>query len=1346
MNTFFLKGRSLTLQTSVTQDGKNKMGISNEFVGAFEVIAFHTSLDYENFYVKGSKTFFELFDVEPSDISETLFSEKTVNSAFLFVFPRLGTISPWASKAQNILDNTFQGVIDRVERCQIFLFNSNEQNKNFSSQDILNLKEFLVQNKAFDPLIEDLVSNRLPIDIFIERTYRETCVIDSNGEAIMKHSENNGLALTETEVNYIVDYYTGKGRKISDLELMMFAQVNSEHCRHKIFNSNFVVNGKLKKTPFELIKETFRNNPGGVEKAYNDNAAVITGFQQKLFIASKSKNWNYTSLDESLDLTFKAETHNHPTGISPFPGAATGAGGEIRDESATGRGGLPLGGFVGFAISDLKFTDDLTRFGRATGLGIMLSGPLGSSEFNNEFGRPTVAGYFRVFEENHHGQMWGFRKPIMLAGGVGLISSNNVEKWKVDHGDLLIVLGGPGFKIGIGGGAASSVSSGFNNYELDFKSVQRGNPEMQRRAQEVINFCAMSGEKENIIKSIHDVGAGGLSNAIPELAHESGLGVRVDLDSIPVSDNSMNPLEIWTNESQERYVLAIEEKNLAEFNEFCLREKAPYAVVGQFIEKPELIIESRKYLSTNIFPIDVSLDFLLNVENSLVRNCSKRSYSFFEEEYSSTNLEQSIVEVLKHPTVSSKSFLITIGDRTVGGCTSRDQMAGPWQTPVADCAVMLTSFCGKQGVALALGERPPIAVFDVNASVRMCLGELITNILAAPVHNISNIKLSANWMGAVDDEFSNYDFYSAVAAINKICIECDISIPVGKDSLSMSATKIEDNTSKKVRSPISLNLSGVSKLYTTVGTWTPCLDRDVQDSCLIFLDLAEGEKRMRGSTFQSVFSISSGNCPDVDSVEIIKAFSEACHKIRLYEKMHSTKLVHAYHDRSDGGLLTTLCEMAFAGRVGITVNLDLLTIDSVAKDWGDFKIRTDQVSERRDSLTIATLFNEELGVVLQATKLNRSALFDIFRSVGLGKIIFEVGSLNKTDEVVFYRDAKCIFRKKREYLQRIWSQNSFEIAKIRDNEKCAQEELDSFADVTSPEHIIEERFKKRFTGFVERFKKLDAVRERTAENRKIIKKVPKVAILREQGVNGHREMAAAFHQVGFNCVDVHMQDLISKTFDLSRFDGLAISGGFSYGDVLGAGRGWAQVVKTNKFLREAFLSFFCNPEKFVFGVCNGCQFLSELAPILPGKKEDWPNFSGNISGRFEARQSLVEILPSNSVYLKDMENLILPISVAHGYGRVEGFMNENESVKAVLRFVDLQGNPTESYPYNPNGSTSGLTGFSSADGRILMLMPHPERNFRGDLFSWKPKSWGFAGDFAPWALIFENVYKWIKSQ
>ena len=505
----FLKGRNLTFQTVVALDGQNGKDISHKFVGAFEVIAFYTFLDYENFYVKGRKTFFELFDIEPNEISKTLFSEETVNSAFLFVFPRLGTISPWASKAQNILDNTFRGVIDRVERCQIFLFDLNERNENLSSQDVRVLKEFLIQNKAFDPLIEDVLSNRLPTDIFIERTYRETCVIDSNVQAITKHSENNGLALTDAEVNYIANYYKGKGRKISDLELMMFAQVNSEHCRHKIFNSNFVVNGKLNKTPFELIKETFKNNPGGVEKAYNDNAAVITGFHQKIFAASKSKNWNYTSLDVSLDLTFKAETHNHPTGISPFPGAATGAGGEIRDESATGRGGLPLAGFVGFAVSDLKFTDDLTNFGRATGLGIMLNGPLGSSEFNNEFGRPTVAGYFRVFEENHHGETWGFRKPIMLAGGVGLISSNNVEKWKVDHGDLLIVLGGPGFKIGIGGGAASSVSSGLNNYDLDFESVQRGNPEMQRRAQEVINFCAMSGEKENLIKSIHDVGAGG---------------------------------------------------------------------------------------------------------------------------------------------------------------------------------------------------------------------------------------------------------------------------------------------------------------------------------------------------------------------------------------------------------------------------------------------------------------------------------------------------------------------------------------------------------------------------------------------------------------------------------------------------------------------------------------------------------------------------------------------------------------------------------------------------------------------------------------------------------------------
>ncbi len=1347
MNTFFLKGRDCTPKNNIEEKIPGKENLRYKFIGSFEIIAFYTRLHYQHFYEIGRESFFKLFDITCEEMSTGPVSEGNVGSSFLFVLPRMGTVSPWASKAQNILDNTYKDVVDRVELCHIFLFVINEQAGSTSKQNILLLKDFLIQQKFFDPLLEELFFNELPIDIFTGKTCRETQLIDNNVVAITRQNSKKGLGLTPDEIIYISDYYTTKGRGISDLELMMFAQVNSEHCRHKIFNSNFRLNEKTEETPFQLIKQTFKNHPDGVKSAYHDNAAVISGFDEKNFVTSKLQNWGYRLRDDKLDFTFKAETHNHPTGISPFPGAATGAGGEMRDEAATGRGGMPIAGFVGFTISKLDFADSFSEHGRATGLGIMINGPLGSSEFNNEFGRPTVGGYFRVFEEKHHGITWGFRKPIMLAGGVGLISSNNIEKQKIEHGDLLIVLGGPGFKIGIGGGAASSVCSGLNNYDLDFESVQRGNPEMQRRVQEVINSCAMSGENANLIVSIHDVGAGGLSNAIPELAHEASLGVRVDLDSIPSSDNSMNPLEIWTNESQERFVLAIKGKSLPELIELCDREKTPYAVIGQFIEKPDLILESQKFSNINIFPMDVSLDFLLNVKNDSVRNCVDRKIFLGEEDDShNIDLAQSITEVLKHPTVASKSFLITIGDRTVGGRTCRDQMVGPWQTPVADCSVVLTSFWSKKGVAMALGERPPVAVFDVIASVRMCFGEVITNILSAPVRKISDIKLSANWMGAMDDEYSNHDLYLAVSALKNICVECNVSVPVGKDSLSMSAMKLEHGNSEKVVSPISLNLSGICKLTDTDKIWTPCLDRDLDDSCLIFVDLAEGKKRMRGSIFQSVFSISSGACPNVDSLEPIKAFLEACSEIRLYEKTNDTKLIYAYHDRSDGGLLVTLCEMSFAGRVGITVNLDLLTIDSVAKDWGDFKIRTDQVSERRDSITLSTLFNEELGVILQTSKTRRSELFDIFRSFGLGKNVYEVGGLNKSDEIILYRDAKCIFRQDREYLQKIWSRNSVELAKNRDNENCVKEEINSVKDLTSPDEVISTRFREKSSNLFARFRKLELTREKMERGRSSLGRMPKVAILREQGVNGHREMAAAFYQVGFNCVDVHMQDLLSKAVDLSHFDGLAISGGFSYGDVLGAGRGWAQVVLANNLLRESFSSFFSNPEKFVFGVCNGCQFISELSEILPGEDRDWPKFSQNFSGRFEARQSLVEILPGNPIYFRGLENLILPVSVAHGYGKVEDFNGTGGTVRSALRFVDLQGSPTESYPFNPNGSVAGLTGFSSTDGRILMMMPHPERNFRGNLFSWKPKIWSGAGDFSPWALIFENIYRWIKNK
>ena len=1345
MNTFaFKSGFDYSFSFDNLKDSPESSSFNSlKAIKSFNVIVFSSNLTSRDFIEAGHNSFFNLFKI----VDEFLLTRKNLsensNYSFLFITPRPNTVSPWSSKAQTIIENICSDEIQKVELGRCIVFSDDSQAIHSDMVEISDsFKKFLVSINFFDPLIESCQLNEIPQSLQFHGT-KETEIIDYDPDSISRYSKKYGLALSQEEIYYVSEFYKRINRKISDLELMMFAQVNSEHCRHKIFNSNFVTNGSVtKKTPFQLIKETYKKNSDGVEIAYIDNAAVVTGFNGKRLFPKKNDDWKYSVSEGINDFTFKAETHNHPTGISPFPGAATGAGGEIRDESATGKGGFPIAGFVGFTVSKLDFEESYFSDGRATSLGIMTQGPLGSSDFSNEFGRPTVCGYFRSFEEYYDGQYWGFHKPIMFAGGVGLIGRENIKKGKIKTGDLLIVLGGPSFRIGVGGGASSSSTSGINSLELDYNSVQRGNPEMQRRAQEVINFCADQGESNPII-SIHDVGAGGLSNAIPELAFDGKKGVIVDFDRIPVSDHSMNPCEIWTNESQERYVLAINKKDLNDFKDLCTREKAPFEVIGKFTDGNELIVESKEFISTAIFPIKLPLDFLLGKKIELVRKAEKRQEFVDKKSY---ELPDSLVEiaekVLMDPSVASKSFLVTIGDRTVGGLTCRDQMVGPWQIPVADCAVMSIDYETDRGVSIGLGERPPLALFNVEASIRMSLGELITNIFASPVPKLSDVKLSANWMASVQNENDNYDLFTAVKSLSEICVKLEMSIPVGKDSLSMSSVRKKGSGYERVTSPISLNLAGVSPLMSTENTWTPYLRRDLKDTVLVFLDLGNGNNRIRGSVFQKILEVSEGDCPDMDDINLIKSFTSALINIREKESRDpSNKMVYAYHDRSDGGLFVTLCEMAFAGRVGLTVNLDLLTIDEFAKDWGDFKIKADQVSTRRQDLTLNALFNEELGVILQTTKKKRAELLKTFRDFGLAARAFEIGSLNDTDEIVLYRDAKCIYRQKRPKLENVWSDVSYKISRNRDNSNCAKEEIESILETTSPNEIMTQRMGNRLEKIIKRFGKKNILLSSSKT-----KKAPKVAILRDQGVNGHLEMAAAFYYNGFECYDIHLKDLLEKKTELSIFDGLAVSGGFTYGDVLGPGRGWAQSVLTNKFLEQQFKSFFFDKNKFVIGVCNGCQFLSELSVILPGGTGYWPKFEQNSSRRFEARQSLVEILPSQSIFLNGLDNLILPVSSSHGHGKVEDSSKNTMESVSVMKFVDYEGEVTSRYPYNPNGSKDGMTGFSSEDGRILLMMPHPERSFRTNQHSWLPSSWDNEKKISPWALIFHNAFEWVVNR
>jgi phosphoribosylformylglycinamidine synthase len=1238
----------------------------------------------------------------------------------LWVVPRPGTRSPWSSKATEILTSCGLSAVERVERGMLVDIDL----RRHDPQLVASIASFL-----HDRMTQAWFTPDLPRDILDARVAGRLRHVDLGGsnasgrEALARANAELGLALSADEVEYLVSAYRELGRNPSDVELLMFAQANSEHCRHKIFNAEFIVDGQpWPESLFGMIRHTHATTPQHTVVAYADNAAILHRTDAtRLRPASGTGPSAYTRQAETIHTVLKAETHNHPTAISPFPGAATGAGGEIRDEGATGRGAEPRAGLTGFMVSALDFSGRPHVPSRiASPLEIMIDGPLGAAAFNNEFGRPAIAGYFRSFDLQTAGRRWGYHKPIMLAGGIGVISAGQTHKHDIPPGALLIALGGPGMRIGMGGGAASSIQTGANQEALDFDSVQRGNPEMQRRAQEVIDACAAMGDA-NPVLSIHDVGAGGLSNAFPELVHGAGRGAHFELARVPLDESGMSPAEIWCNESQERYVLAIDPTSLPVFSAICERERCPFAVVGEATTEEQLVVSHAGHDR----PVDMPLSVLLGKPPRMRRDVTRLGVAGDALDLSAIELGDAVVRVLGHPTVASKNFLITIGDRTVGGLTARDQMVGPWQTPVADVGVMLWDFDHYGGQAMALGERTPLAVIDPRAASRMALGEVLTNLSAAALGPMETIKLSANWMAACGEPGQDAALVDAVHALaREMCPALSLSIPVGKDSLSMRTTWEDGGGRHAVVSPVSLSLAAVAPVDDVRHTWTPMLAREEGGSVLILIDLGGGKSRMGGSMLAQTMGVMGEEVPDVDDPCSLRAFHEAM------RELHQADVVLAYHDRSDGGLLATVCEMAFASRCGVTLNIDLLTIDPVAADWGDFKIRPEQVSVQRHELTLRALFTEELGAVLQVRRADRTRVMDVLRHHGLSRWAFEIGSPNPRDSIEIFRDARCVFRESRAALQRVWSTVSRDIAGLRDDADCVAEEFAAIDDVTEPQGRIPDALAQAL-----------AAGEGSSPQAAGLATRPRVAILREQGVNGHVEMAAAFEQAGFAPWDVHMSDLLSGRIALREFSGIAACGGFSYGDVLGAGQGWARSILFRDDLREQFRMFFADPSRFALGVCNGCQMMSGLREIIPGAAA-WPEFVRNRSEQFEARLSLVEIMPSPSILLDGMEGAMLPVVVSHGEGRVAQ-QSHGDAPVAVMRYVDAHGRVATTYPANPNGSVDGLTGFTTADGRITLMMPHPERVFRSVQMSWAPGA--IAGRaYSPWMQMFRNAFRWVQ--
>jgi phosphoribosylformylglycinamidine synthase len=1211
---------------------------------------------------------------------------QAVAGELYLVVPRLGTISPWSSKASDIARNCGLARIKRIERGTAFHVNGAKADPSPQLHDRMTqtvLRSFDEAGKLF----EHVPPRPLQHVSDIRRANRDL-----------------GLALSEDEIEYLERAYRSLGRDPTDAELTMFAQANSEHCRHKIFNADWIIDGvRQPQSLFAMIRHTHAAHPQGTVVAYSDNAAILEGRSAHRFFPGEKHVYGKKS--GLTHIVVKCETHNHPTAISPFPGAATGAGGEIRDEGSTGRGAKPKAGLVGFSVSHLRIPgherpwegQGVGRPGRiASALDIMLDGPIGAAAFNNEFGRPNLCGYFRTFELENR----GYHKPIMLAGGLGNIAAEHAYKSPVGPGSLLIQLGGPGLAIGMGGGAASSMGAGANIEGLDFDSVQRDNAEIQRRAQEVIDRCWQLGAA-NPILSIHDVGAGGLSNALPELAHGAGRGARIELRAIPTEDTGMSPREIWCNEAQERYVLAISPGNLSLFQRICERERCPFAVVGPATEDGRLVVEDSLLKAK---PVDVELALILGRPPKMLRDVKRVRPRRSPLSLADISLASAVGRVLQHPAVANKSFLVSIGDRTVGGLCARDPCVGPWQVPLADCAVTLFDYEGYAGEAFAVGERTPLALIDAPASGRMAVGEALTN-LASSVVELSKVKLSANWMAAAGypgEDAALYDTVKAVAL--ELCPGLGISIPVGKDSLSMRTAW----DSKEVVAPLSLVVSAFALVADARAALTPQLRTDAGDTELVLVDLGCGKNRLGGSILAQVFSQLGDDCPDLEDPALLKGLFSFINDNR--------EIILAYHDRSDGGLYAAACEMAFAGHCGVTLSLDPIAFDA-ADDVDAFKRNADeQLAGRAKDLALHALFCEELGALLQIRASDRGRVMAGLRAAGLGEHAHVVGSLNTRDEVSITRNNRAVFVSKRDHLQRIWSETSWRMQTLRDNPDCAREEYDRIIELDDPGLSVSLTFKPTAPAVS------SGVR-------------PRVAILREQGVNGQVEMAAAFDRAGFESVDVHMTDLIAGRASLEGFKGFAAGGGFSYGDVLGGGQGWAKTILFNPRAREAFERFFARKDTFALGACNGCQMMGALRELVPGGS-GWPLFVKNRSEQFEARLVMVEIVESPSIVFAGMAGSRIPIVTAHGEGRPN---IQNPSI-VCMRYVNNKGEPTEVYPYNPSGSPGGITGLTTPDGRFTIVMPHPERVFRNVQMSWSPPG---SPEDSPWMQLFRNARRWV---
>ncbi len=1337
--------------------------------------------------------------------------DKTSNTVQIIVAPRLGTVSPWASKASDIAHNCGLAAkrIERLTEYTITLKKSLLGKSELSAQ----------QMQAVTALLHDRMTESVLFDrkdamgLFATVNAAPMAHVDvlAGGKAALEAANTEfGLALADDEMDYLVNAFTNLKRNPSDVELMMFAQANSEHCRHKIFNANFIIDGvAMDKSLFSMIRNTHQLNPQHMVVAYSDNSSVMEGSVVERFSANFShfegnkavfdaKNdssqrieclSSYKKNSKLQHVLMKVETHNHPTAISPFAGAATGAGGEIRDEGATGRGSKPKAGLTGFTVSKIDFPDTVRpepvegfrqaqpergsgqSYGKpehiASPLQIMIEGPLGGAAFNNEFGRPNLLGYFREYEQSVASSIdtvqRGYHKPIMIAGGLGVIDSDLTHKILFPAGSLLIQLGGPGMRIGMGGSAASSMATGSNAASLDFDSVQRGNPEIERRAQEVINQCWQAGEN-NPILAIHDVGAGGLSNAFPELVNDAGRGARFDLRAVPLEESGLAPKEIWCNESQERYVMAIAPESLDAFKAICERERCPFSVVGVTTDEKQLVLADEGAES----PVDMPMNVLLGKPPKMTRDVKTVKRQIPALNLTGVDLQKAVIDVLAHPTVASKRFLITIGDRTVGGFTHRDPMVGPWQVPVADCAVTLADYKGFAGEAMSMGERTPLAALDAPASGRMAVAEAITNLLAAPFE-LSRVKLSANWMAACGEAGEDAALYETVKAVGmELCPALGISIPVGKDSLSMRTTWKEADTAKKVTSPVSLIVTAFATLVDVRGTLTPQLDSTEADTTLILIDLGKGQNRMAGSILAQTIDQFGDRVPDLDDAKDLVNLVNAINELR------TNRQILAYHDKSDGGLLACVAEMAFAGHVGVSINVDMLVtegdgISDSRMEVGDSKNWAGQVSARREELTLKALFNEELGAVIQVRTSERNAIMDTLRSHGLSKFSHFVGKTRPESSAIdagkgqlqVWRDAKAVFSAPLHDLHQVWDSVSWKIAKLRDNPDCADSEHaaaglpadpglhvklgSNFATITNP--VIPAQAGIHATSFQSTSGIAGvAVDSRLRGNDSLQLNLtrPKVAILREQGVNSHVEMAYCFTEAGFDAFDVHMTDLQTGRANLKDFVGIVACGGFSYGDTLGAGIGWARSITFNPVLSDQFQAFFARPDTFGLGVCNGCQMFAELAQIIPGA-EHWPRFTTNQSERFEARLSMVEILESPSLFLAGMAGTRLPIAVAHG----EGFANFDpnkagrgnlESVIQAMRFTDNFGTATEVYPFNPNGSPGGLTAVTTQDGRFTAMMPHPERVFRNIQMSWTNLD---SSAHSPWLQLWHNARKWV---